>query len=41
MPAMPNNSCGKKVTFTPTNNSQKLTLPSRSLIIRPVTFGNQ
>jgi hypothetical protein len=32
---------GKNVSQVPTKVSQKLTLPSRSSYIRPVTFGNQ
>ena len=32
---------GKNATLKPMNMSQKLHLPGRSFIIRPVIFGNQ
>ncbi len=32
---------GKKPTLKPTNMIQNVHLPRRSLIIRPVNFGNQ
>ena len=41
MPSNPAICMGKKATLKPTNIIQKPMRPIRSLIIRPVNFGNQ
>ena len=41
MPCSPSQCIGMNVALNPTNISQKLHWPSRSLYIRPVIFGNQ
>jgi hypothetical protein len=41
MPCTPMRCIGANVALNDTNVSQKCSLPSRSLNIRPVIFGNQ
>jgi hypothetical protein len=41
MPSRPIECCTRNATLKPTNMIANETLPSASLIIRPVIFGNQ